>query len=316
MRDILLFWAGKGIDAFRCDMAEMVPVEFWGWVIPQIKERHPKLIFIAEVYNPNEYRNYIAQGHFDYLYDKVGLYDTLRGVVCRCQSASAITGCWQQVDDIKGHMLNFLENHDEQRIASDFFAGNGRPAIPALIVSACMGSNPFMVYAGQEFGERGMDEEGFSGKDGRTTIFDYWSVPSIKRYLEGNLTPEEQKLHEYYHTILTLSQREAALREGVFFDLMYANYGREQGFNPDRQYAFLRQKENELILVVANFDDTPCHVGVFLPQHAFDFLHLKPGKRHAIDLLSGENATIDLLPDQAVHVSLPALGATMLKVKF
>lgn len=316
MRDILLFWAGKGIDAFRCDMAEMVPVEFWGWVIPQIKERHPKLIFIAEVYNPNEYRNYIAQGHFDYLYDKVGLYDTLRGVVCRCQSASAITGCWQQVDDIKGHMLNFLENHDEQRIASDFFAGNGRPAIPALIVSACMGSNPFMVYAGQEFGERGMDEEGFSGKDGRTTIFDYWSVPSIKRYLEGNLTPEEQKLHEYYHTILTLCQREAALREGVFFDLMYANYGREQGFNPDRQYAFLRQKENELILVVANFDDTPCHVGVFLPQHAFDFLHLKPGKRHAIDLLSGENATIDLLPDQAVHVSLPALGATMLKVKF
>lgn len=200
MRDILLFWASKNIDGFRCDMAEMVPVEFWGWVIPQIKAVYPQIIFIAEVYNPNEYRNYLFNGQFDYLYDKVGLYDTLRALTCGYDSATSIQYRWQSLEGIQHRMLNFLENHDEQRIASDYFAGNGAKAIPAMIVSACMNTNPVMVYFGQELGESGMDCEGFSGKDGRTTIFDYWSIDSIRRWrnkgkFDGNtLTIEEKRL--------------------------------------------------------------------------------------------------------------------------
>ena len=251
MLDILMFWAGKDIDGFRCDMAEMVPVEFWEWAIPQVKAQYPSLLFIAEVYNPREYNSYLLRGKFDYLYDKVGLYDTLRNIVCGGESATAITHSWQSLGGMEKRMLNFLENHDEQRIASDFFATNPRKAIPALIISACMNTNPMMIYFGQEFGELGMDSEGFSGRDGRTTIFDYWSVDTIRRWRNGGkfdgkmLTEDQKHLHSIYQRILTLCNEEKAISQGAFFDLMYANLNGWR-FNEHKQYTFLRKFEKDL----------------------------------------------------------------------
>ena len=156
MTDILLFWASKGVDGFRCDMAEMVPTAFWQYAIGKLKATYPHVTVIGEVYNPSLYRAYIASG-FDYLYDKVGMYDCLRDIVCGKRPAHHITRQWQSVDDILPKMLYFLENHDEQRIASDFFCGSAERALPAFMVCAWLHTNPVMVYAGQEFGERGMD---------------------------------------------------------------------------------------------------------------------------------------------------------------
>ena len=315
MTAILLFWAKKGVDGFRCDMAEMVPAEFWAYAIAKVKEKYPKLIFVAEVYNPAEYRRYLQSG-FDYLYDKVGLYDTLRAVVRGEASASCITGQWQCVDDIRTHMLYFLENHDEQRIASDFFAGSGEKARPALAVSAFMGTNPLMIYAGQELGERGMDAEGFSGRDGRTTIFDYWHVDTLDRLCHGDLLtcmPEQQALYAYYNNIVKLCNSEAALREGTFYDLQYANYVADNGYNADRQYAFLRAAGKEKMLIVANFADQDVHVGVRIPENAFAFMGLREGLCSAHDLLSGEMQTLELRKDGAAFVEIPANSAVVLK---
>ena len=321
MLDILLFWASKDIDGFRCDMAEMVPVEFWGWAIPQVKEQYPHLIFIAEVYNPYEYRNYLFNGKFDYLYDKVGLYDTLRALTCGHDSATNIPFRWQSLSGIEKRMLNFLENHDEQRIASDFFAGNGFKAIPAMTISACMNTNPVMIYFGQEFGEPGMDEEGFSGKDGRTTIFDYWTVDTIRRWRNGgkfdgkNLTASEKKLQNFYTTLLNLCNKEKAIREGEFFDLTYANL---EGcyFNEHKQYAFFRKASKELLLIIVNFDQSPAAPNVMIPTHAFEYLGIPFKESYkAKDLLTGNTENLTMAPDQRTQILLEGYGAKILKIK-
>lgn len=304
MTDILLYWASKDIDGFRCDMAEMVPAAFWAYATRIVRERYPRIVFIGEVYDTNQYRTYIQSG-FDYLYDKVGMYDCLRDIICDRRPASSITYYWQHVDDIRQHMLYFLENHDEQRIASDFFCGSGAKAIPAVIVAALMGNNPFMVYAGQEFGERGMDAEGFSGRDGRTTIFDYWCVDTIRRgyFDRRHLTQDEMHLQLKYQQILHIANREAAVREGEFFDLMYVN-PQTWKFNPRHEYAFLRKFEDEVLLVVANFGPDRVNTSVNIPAHAFDFLGLPEKEVRAIDLLTGQEMNIELKKDGAVDMDL------------
>ena len=304
MTDILLYWASKDIDGFRCDMAEMVPPAFWAYATRIVKEHYPRIVFIGEVYDTNQYRTYIQSG-FDYLYDKVGMYDCLRDVVCDRRPASSITYYWQHVDDIRQHMLYFLENHDEQRIASDFFCGSGAKAIPAVIVAALMGNNPFMVYAGQELGERGMDAEGFSGRDGRTTIFDYWCVDTIRRgyFDRRHLSQDEMHLQLKYQQILHIANREAAVREGEFFDLMYVN-PQTWKFNPRHEYAFLRKFEDEVLLVVANFGPDRVNTSVNIPAHAFDFLGLPEKEVRAIDLLTGQEMNIELKKDGAVDMDL------------
>ena len=308
MTDILLFWASKGVDGFRCDMAEMVPAAFWHWATDKVKFRYPKMLFIGEVYNPAEYRNYLAAG-FDYLYDKVGMYDTLREVICGRQSTHAITGSWQQTDDIRDHMLYFLENHDEQRVASGFFAGTGSKGIPGLVVSALLQQNPLMIYAGQEYGERGMDKEGFSGNDGRTTIFDYWSVDTLVRAATRKLTAEEKALKEIYNKVCQIAVTEKAAVEGACFDLMYVNG------HLHRQYAFIRKAGSEMLLVVANFDELPVRIDVTIPAHAFDFLKIKEKNATTIELLSDKKGKITLKRDGAIPLELEPLGAVVLKFK-
>lgn len=313
MVDILLFWAAKGVDGFRCDMAEMVPPAFWAYATQIVTNRYPDIIFIGEVYDPSRYRTYIQSG-FTYLYDKVGMYDCVRGVMCGERPASSITYEWQSLDDISDRMLYFLENHDEQRIASDFFCGDAWKGVPGLLVSALMQRNPLLIYAGQEFGERGMDKEGYSGRDGRTTIFDYWALETLYRgyFNREALSDEELHLSLVYQQILRIANSERAISEGQFFDLMYVNSLSER-FNPRQQFAFLRKFEDEVLLVVANFSAQPVNVGVTIPAHAFQVLDMPEKEILAVDLLTGDTLSTALKKDAAFYAEVPAHGGRMYK---
>ena len=320
MTDILLYWASKGVDGFRCDMAEMVPTAFWSYATQILKSRYPGIVVIGEVYDPAQYRNYVKAG-FDYLYDKVGMYDCLRGVIRGERPAASITHEWQVVDDIRDHMLYFLENHDEQRIASDFFCGDAQKAIPAAAMSLFFQKNPFMLYSGQEFGERGMDKEGFSGVDGRTTIFDYWSPETLahayqtlrgaaaKKYA---LTAEQKALAAQYRQMLQLANEEKAIREGDTFDLMYVNPGSDH-FDPRTNFAFLRKKDDEALLVVLNFSQEARQLGVCIPGHAFDFMHLPEEEVAVSELWTGDKSRVELKKDGIFPASVEANGVRIYK---
>ncbi len=320
MLAILLFWAGKGIDGFRCDMAFMVPVEFWEWAVTIVKERYPHIVFIAEIYDTGLYREFIYRGHFDYLYDKVNLYDTLRGIQTAHCSAAQLTGCWQAVDGIGGHMLNFLENHDEQRFGSKFYAGDPAKVLPSLVVSSYLSTGPMMIYMGQELGEAASDAEGFSGYDGRTTIFDYWSLPTLRRWLgsgapstEG-LKPRERWLRDLYARVLRLCNSEKAIREGRFFDLMYVNY-ENPTLNPHRQYVFMRNYADETIIIAVNFSPDSAELAINIPSHAFEMLRIPEGEVAMTELLTGEKERKRLAADTPFEAFTGPWGAAVWKAR-
>ena len=320
MLNILRFWASKGVDAFRCDMAHMVPIEFWQWAISNVKDRYPHIRFIAEIYDVGLYRDFIFTAGFDYLYDKVNLYDSLRAIQTANHSAATITSCWQTVEGIQPHMLNFLENHDEQRFGSRFYAGDPAKVIPSLVVSSMISTGPMMIYAGQELGEQATDAEGFSGYDGRTTIFDYWSVPTLRRWYNGGkpggtlLTPRERWLRAKYAAILGLCNSEMAISKGRFYDLMYVNYHNET-LNPHRQYVFMRNHDGVTLMIAVNFSSESCDLAINIPRHAFEMLNIPEGQVNARELLSTDTDLKVLSDHEPFRTMIPPYDAVIWKIR-
>ena len=320
MLRILRFWASKGIDGFRCDMVFMVPLAFWHWAIPQVKSLYPDIMFIGEIYDVGQYRPFLYYGHFDYLYDKVNLYDTLVGIEKSGLSAAQLTGCWQSVDGIGDSMLNFLENHDEVRFGSPAYAGDPERVIPSLVVSSMISKGPFMIYYGQELGERGEDNEGFAGDNNRTTIFDYWSLDTLRRwYNHGKCDGEKLNSHEkwlrnVYKKILTLCNQRKSICEGQFFDLMYFNLRRE-GFNPHSHFAFLRYHDDDILLIVVNFAKEKNDVTLALPREAIEMANIAEKEYCCKDLLWNKTHRFKIKENEPLALSLAPSDALILPLE-
>ena len=311
MRDILIYWTNKGVDGFRCDMAEMVPIAFWNWVIPQVKKVNPDLIFLGEAYNPKVYKQYLEEGKFDYLYDKVGLYDGLKRLIKNEPTANVkdIRYVWQVESAGFGkHMLRFLENHDEERIASAGFAGKAALALPAMVVSATLGQGPVMLYFGQEVGEPGKGQEGFGGDDNRTTIFDYWGVPNHQKWMNGGafdgkqLDEDQLKLREYYKKLLKVTSASDAVLNGEIYDVPQA------GNMNNRMYAFIRYTGKQRLLIVANFDRTQTlKANIEIPDSILKVKNSSP----VIDLLTDKKLNIPT--GTSIPVALAPISAQVIE---
>jgi glycosidase len=315
-RDITFYWLDKGVDGFRFDMAEMVPVEFWSFLNSSIKTKNPNAFLLAEVYNPALYRDYIRLGKMDYLYDKVEMYDSLKLVMQGTGSTDAIASVQQGMEDIEHHMLHFLENHDEQRIAAPEFAGDANKAKPAMVVSALISSSPTMLYFGQEVGEAGALDSGF-GDPSRTTIFDYAGVPAHQNWLNdgkydgGKLTEEQKQLREFYKKLMTLSATEAVFN-GAYQELHTANKT-TKGYT-DKTYAFARFNDTTKVIVASNFAATATSFALKLPADLLQKWKLSSGDVELKDMLSERKASLKVTDDMAsVKIELAPLESVVLK---
>ena len=282
-RDIALYWTEKGVDGFRFDMAEMVPVEFWSYMNSAIKKANPEAFLLAEVYNPSLYRDYIHLGKMDYLYDKVALYDSLKSVMQGKGSTDAIPVIQEELKDIEHHMLHFLENHDEQRIASPEFAGNALLGKPAMVVSTLISTAPTMVYFGQEVGEAAALNNGF-GTASRTSIFDYCGVPAYQRWVNngqfdgGQLSKDEKALRQFYKTLLNFSIHASAMK-GEYQQLHSFNCKQHANYD-DKLFSFVRWDAQEAYLIVCNFSSTQSYdLPLSIPLELTEEMGIKSGRK-------------------------------------
>ena len=283
MEQILGYWQAMGVDGFRVDMAHLVPMEFWRWVVKICRTRNPQVFFIAEAYDndPTKLINgcvldELLGAGFDAVYDYAS-YDVLKGLYR--------SGKWtNDMDPLtftgsRFHKsVRYAENHDEVRLASPLeWNGLGmKVGKPLSAVLFAMGRGPVMLYNGQEVGEPAIGEEGFGGDHARTTIFDYWSMPEFTKWVNGGkfdggrLSGEQQALRAWYGKLIHATQARA-FTAGEFYGLNHANkdnpaFGRVGGENPSGHwlYAFLRResKSGQAFLVLANFHGTETLHGV------------------------------------------------------
>lgn len=336
-RAIAEFWLAQGVDGFRFDMAEMVPVEFWSYLNSAIKNKNPKAILVAEVYTPSQYRSYIQLGKMDYLYDKVEMYDSLKAIMQNKGSTNAIATIQDSMGDIEEHMLHFLENHDEQRIASPEFAGDPLKAKPAMVVSATISRSPTMLYFGQEVGEPGAGNAGF-GHASRTTIFDYWGVPEHQRWVNGGkydgggLTKSQRELREFYARLLTISATSPAMG-GAYQQLhsvnlttktAKANSGKTDKTYGEKTFAFARWQADatnsagQRLVIVSNFSATRANdFKLQLPHDLLQKWNLQNGKYRLVDKLGASSKSYSMKVSEGqgtISVKLAPLQSVILEL--
>lgn len=346
MDEIFAYWQEMGVRGFRVDMAHMVPMEFWRWMIGRARERDRGVYVFGEAYDNDPAKltdgnvlDALLAAGFDAVYDDpvydvcMGLYDDFAGGLKWANDLDALTFTGARFHQ----SLRYAENHDEVRLATPHEWGGlgmavGRPVSGVLFG---MGRGPLMIYHGQEVGEPAAGPEGFGGDDGRTSIFDYWAMPEFQKWVNGGkfdggrLSAEQRELREWYRKLVAVT-KEPAFTQGEFYGLNHANkenpaFGRVDGemVSGHWLYAYLRRDagSGQAFLVVANFNpDKPLDgVKVRIPEEAIEWLgRERPQWRFAEALSDGWTAELPAtaLPDRGLALpGMPPLTVRFLRIE-
>ena len=304
MDKIIAHWQAIGVDGFRAAMAQRVPSEFWDWLLNRSRQRNPQAFWIAEasdddpakvpsgdsqsvkVTGGNAMLELLKAG-FDAVHDHSS-YATIKGIYDGTATANDLDKETSRAF-LFDNALRYAENDAEVRLASPREWGGhgmqvGRP-VSALLFGLSRG--PVMVYHGQEVGEPAVGAEGFGGDDGRTTIYDYWSMPEFVKWVNhgefdgGRLSPEQLKLRDFYRRLL-LAIDQPAFRDGGFYplnpdNLYNAAYGRSRrGISGQWLYSYLRYDpmsgQRMLVVVNLNPEEAIKNIRIRVPVRAMRFL--------------------------------------------
>lgn len=310
MDAVLAHWQEFGVDGFRCDMAHWIPMEFWSWAIGRARARKSGTWFLAEAYDddPNKVTGdnvlvALLQAGFDAVYDHAS-YRLLKSIYDGPKWANDLDAVLGASAPVHG-ALRYAENHDEVRLAHPGnWAGVGVAtgcAVTALLFG--IGRGPVLLHNGQEVGEPASHPEGFGGGAGRSSLFDYGSMPEMVRWVNGHrydggrLSPSQRGLRAAYARILLVLDHEA-FTTGEFIPLNGVNiqnpgFGRLPGESASGHwvYAYLRTPGagRNAVLVVANLHPAQSLAGleIHLSDAALRVISAVAGSREvsARDLL-------------------------------
>lgn len=327
MRAILSFWLKRGVDGFRCDMVEMIPTPFWAWVISDIRRDFPQSLFIGEAYHIGNYDGLLGAG-FDKLYDKANCYNRLEGLLKGETSHDVVHSVFESGRRYEGKMLRFWENHDEIRVASEHFASDAPLGMVMTALVHLTGKDHLMIYNGQELGEEARGASGYSGDDGKTSIFDYVAVPSIQSLVSlnfqiGQLEVSHFVLLSAYQSMLAFAQTNELIAAGGYYGL---NWAQRPKSDLERLYLFtcLRHLNGKVFLLAFNLQsDHLIKTDITIPNHAIEEVKLRqdrlsialhknwqPKKNH--DVFYSFSSTYERTE---LYVEIPACSALVFELK-
>ena len=178
LRDVFLFWIGRGITVFRVDNPHTKPVPFWEWLIREVRAKHPETIFLSEAFTRPSMMTTLAKLGFSQSYT----YFTWKNTKAELVEYMAQLVAWSAF-----YRSNAFVNTPD--ILHEYLQHGGPPAFEARLVLAATLSPSYGIYSGYE------SFENVPLRPGSEEYLDSEKYEVRRRSLDGPLLPLVQRLN-------------------------------------------------------------------------------------------------------------------------